>query len=109
MWQLIGSRRRIGFPDESIRTMTAAGAAAEAALLKVNRSEDHEAVLPVIVDAFDQFVVHHCAAASSKTEDRSSGSTATPSRKLTYLPEMAATRSPGTMKPTRLSGSAAES
>ena len=36
-------------------------------------------------------------------------STATPSRKLTILPEMAGTRSPGTRVPTRFNGSAAES
>src|SRR5690348_4132133 len=40
---------------------------------------------------------------------KSLGGTATPSRKATTLPELAATRSPGTMMPTRFRGSAAES
>src|SRR5215831_21130221 len=39
---------------------------------------------------------------------RSLGATAMPSRKATTFPELAATRSPGTMMPTRFSGSAAE-
>src|SRR2546423_15152854 len=47
-------------------------------------------------------------AASTATPGRSSGGTATPSRKATIRPEFAATRCPGTIMPTRLRGSAAE-
>ena len=42
------------------------------------------------------------------TVECSGGATATPSRNATSWPELAATRSPGTMMPTRFNGSAAE-
>ncbi len=44
----------------------------------------------------------------SKTVARLAAGSATPSRKVTVLPEPAGTRSPGTMIPTRLRGSAAD-
>src|SRR3954464_290838 len=47
-------------------------------------------------------------AASMSVVAATTGSTATPSRKLTVRPLIAGTRSPGTIMPTRFSGSAAD-
>src|SRR5271157_2766611 len=93
---------------KTVRAMPAPGRAAITAIAQILLREHPKTVLDVIVDALDQFAIDHCAPASRNNALRSSGSTATPSRNFTYLPEIAGTRSPGTMKPTRLRGSAAE-
>src|SRR5581483_5394189 len=59
------------------------------------------------------FTIRHCSGQKIQSPVAArmavgSGVTATPSRNVTVLPEIAGTRSPGTITPTRLSGSAAE-
>ena len=91
-----------------IRAVPAPVGAAVSTLSQVVLREHQKSVFHVVVDTLNQLAVNHCAPASRNRALRSSGSTGTPSRNLTNFPEMAATRSPGTMNPIRLSGSAAD-
>src|SRR5438105_12541270 len=77
----------------------------------VGGGEDHVRAVPVVVFAFDRFggSGHGCYILASITAmDGLSAALAMPSLKVTNFPEIAGTLSPGTMMPTRLSGSAAE-
>src|SRR6266704_1403710 len=88
--------------------MPASVAAAEPSLQKILCGKDIVAVFQIVVFAFDQLLrVAHDRLA--KLKGCTSGvSTRAPSLKLKCLPEIAGTRSPGTMIPARFSGSAAE-
>ena len=77
----------------------------------VGGGEDHVGTVPVVIFAFDGFAGsgHPCHILASITAiDGLSAAVAMPSLKVTNFPEIAGTLSPGTMMPTRLSGSAAE-
>src|SRR4029077_4506369 len=71
------------------------------------RGEDPVSIFQVVVFAFHQVSAAHILPAMLRT-GASGVSINTPSLNVTYLPEIAGTRSPGTTMPARFSGSAAE-